>query len=85
MLDAILKLAAQGRLLSVAEVARELAIGPEAAESLFLELERRGYLKAVNSTCGTPCGDCPAKDGCRFLRAPRLWVFTEKGQQAARP
>ncbi|WP_424362250.1 hypothetical protein [Methylocystis parvus] len=84
MFDAILKLAAQGRLLSVTEVERELAISPEAAESLFLELERRGYLKRINSTCSTPCGDCPAKEGCRFLRSPRLWIFTEKGQQAAR-
>lgn len=84
MFDAVLKLAKQGRLLSVAEVARELAISPEATESLFLELERLGYLKAVDSTCGTPCGDCPAKEGCRFLRAPRLWVFSGKGRQAAR-
>ena len=84
MLDAILRLAAQGGMVTVNEVARKLAISPQLAESLFFELERQGYLKHVSTACDAPCGACAAKEACRFFKEPRLWTFTEKGVLAVR-
>jgi len=84
MLDAILQLAAKRSMVTVGEVARELTISAELAKHLFFELERQGYLKCVNSACDTPCGNCAAKEACRFFRGPRLWTFTEKGMEASR-
>ncbi len=84
MLDAILQMAAQRSMVTIGDVACELSISAELARDLFLELERRGYLKSVNFACDKPCGSCPAREACRFFREPKLWAFTEKGMLASR-
>ncbi len=84
MLDAILKLAAKRSVVTQGDVARELSISPALAKTLFFELERQGYLKSVSAPCDTPCGDCAAKEACRFFKGPPLWTFTEKGMAASR-
>ncbi|MEK4034971.1 hypothetical protein WOC76_08890 [Methylocystis sp. IM3] len=84
MLDVILRLAAKRSVISQGDVARDLSISPGLAKTLFFELERQGYLKSVSAPCDTPCGDCAAKEACRFFKAPPLWAFTEKGIAAAR-
>lgn len=84
MLDNVLRLAADKGALTIDALAREMAVSPAVAEQLFAELVRLGYLAAVASQCAAPCGHCPVKEGCRFIRQPRLWVITEKGDRAFR-
>lgn len=84
MLHAILQLTAKRGTVTFEEVARELSISAALAESLFVELERHGYLKSIAPACGVSCGGCGASKSCGFLKGLRLWAFTEKGAAAAR-
>ena len=81
MLAAILKMAAKGGAVTTGEVARAFSIDAALAETLFRELERQGYLKAVATGCGNACGGCAAP--CGSHSGLRLWTFTGKGASAA--
>lgn len=84
MLDDVLRLAANKGTLTTSELARDLAISPAVVEQLFAELARHGYLQMAVPGCGVPCEHCPVKEACLFLRQPRLWTLTAKGERALR-
>jgi len=88
MLAAILKMAAEGGAVTTGEVARAFSIDAALAETLFRELERQGYLKAVATGCGQACGGLGKSCGgcaapCGSHSGLRLWTFTGKGASAA--
>lgn len=79
MLSEIIRRVGNKGVLSVKEIATDLNVTASMAEEMCLELMRQGYLQAISGECGFTCGTCGAKDACSFMRAPRVWMLTEKG------
>jgi hypothetical protein len=84
MLEELLRRLAEGGVHSYEELAGGLAISPAMLEVMLEDLVRRGYLRAVETSCESGCHGCPA-GGCSINGRGRLWSLTEKGARAAHP
>jgi len=84
MLEELLRRLAEGGVHSYEELASGLAISPAMLEVMLEDLARRGYLRAVETSCDSGCHGCPV-GGCSIAGRGRLWSLTEKGARAAHP
>lgn len=82
MIEKLLHAAAQGGVQSYEDLARRLSIPVPLLEVVLEDLARLGYLRPVNSDCGTHCAGCSA-GACSITGPGRLWTLTEKGTRAA--
>ena len=82
MLEALLKLVAEGGARSIQDLAGRLGVSPAMVEAMLDDLTRLGYLRALGGDCGGQCATCPV-GGCAVAGANRLWSLTEKGIRAA--
>lgn len=82
MLEALLRLVAEGGIYSYEELAKQLSIPPPLLEAMLGDLARLGYLRAVDEGCAGHCGGCPVGP-CSVAGSGRLWTLTEKGARAA--
>jgi hypothetical protein len=83
----MLRLLADGGIHSTAELARRLKIGEGLLTAMVDDLSHRGYLAAVDQTCGATCDGCGVRSACAASdttpAAPRLLALTERGRRAA--
>ncbi len=83
----MLRLLADGGIHSTAELARRLAVGEGLLAAMVDDLSRRGYLAAVDQSCGAACDGCGVRSACAAPDAtsatPRLLALTERGRRAA--
>jgi hypothetical protein len=81
MLEKLLAEIRQGGTLRPAALAVRLGVSVALVEAMLGDLERRGMITLLDSTCGSkPCGGCPLSDACGQPTAPqRIWML------AARP
>jgi hypothetical protein len=84
----MLRLLADGGIHSTAELAQRLEVGEGLLAAMVADLSRRGYLAAVDQSCGTACDGCGIRSACVAPDAtsatPRLLALTERGVHAAR-
>ena len=78
MFEQLLKHIQGGGTTSVAALARQLAVSEALVEQMLAELERLGYLRAVDSCGQAGCTGCPQSAACQPRRAVRLWEVNEK-------
>jgi hypothetical protein len=83
----MLRLLADGGIHSTAELARRLEVGEGLLAAMVDDLSRRGYLAAVDQSCGAACDGCGVRSACAAPgttpAAPRLLALTERGRRAA--
>jgi len=80
----MLRLLADGGIHSTADLARRLEVGEGLLAAMVDDLSRRGYLAAVDQSCGGACNGCGVRSACATPGAtPRLLALTERGRRAA--
>ena len=83
----MLRSLADGGIHSTAELARRLEVGEELLAAMVDDLIRRGYLAAVDQSCGVACDGCGIRSACAApgaaLASPRLLSLTDRGRRVA--
>jgi len=82
----MLRLLADGGIHSTAELARRLEVGEGLLAAMVDDLSRRGYLAAVDQSCGATCDGCGVRSACAAPGATppaRLLALTDRGRRAA--
>jgi hypothetical protein len=83
----MLRLLADGGIHSTAELARRLEVGEGLLAAMVDDLSRRGYLAAVDQSCGATCDGCGIQAACITSggapTTPRLLALTDRGRRAA--
>ncbi len=77
MLERLLDLLQAGGTRSVDDLARILDTSPELVQAMLENLGRIGYLKALDGTCNTQCGDCTLACSCGAGAASKVWTLAE--------
>jgi len=83
MLERVLQAIAAGGALSLAELARQLDVAPALLEAMMENLEKMGYLQALEGGCQKACGSCASKGICAMIGGGKVWSLSEKGARAA--
>ena len=82
----MLRLLADGGIHSTADLARRLEVGEGLLAAMVDDLSRRGYLAAVDQSCGAACDGCGVRSACAAPGATppaRLLALTDRGRRAA--
>jgi hypothetical protein len=82
MIEQLLRFLNEGGAHSYEDLAKRLSISIPLLEMMLEDLSRLGYLRPVDSECGTHCASC-SLGGCSITGPGRLWALTEKGIRAA--
>ena len=82
MIEQLLQFLTEGGALSYEDLAKRLSISIPLLEMMLEDLSRLGYLRPVDSDCGTHCASCSI-GSCSITGPGRLWALTEKGARAA--
>ncbi|MBM3190612.1 MAG: hypothetical protein FJZ90_18085 [Chloroflexi bacterium] len=83
LLDDLLRNLIDDEIHTLDELSHEMDISPGLLEQMLQDLERGGYLRAVESSCEGRCTDCPQRAACALSFGGRLWTVTEKGYRTA--
>ena len=83
-LEGLLSRLVSGKVLTLAGLAADLRISPGLLEQMLRDLDRGGYIHAIEASCDEPCQDCPYQGNCRVTHGERIWTVTEKGFRAAK-
>ncbi len=75
MLQRILQHITRYNRVSIAELAKNLDISPEMVESMLEQLERLGYLEAVQGCSTNVCDGCSGPGVCRPVR---IWILGKR-------
>ena len=67
----------------MATLAAALGVSEALLEQMLADLERAGYVAAVDTGCEGHCGGCPSTGLCALLHGKRIWTLTARGRQAA--
>ena len=85
MLMRLLRLIAEGSVLSYAAIAGQLDVSTDLLGQMLQELARMGYLAPVGAECDTSkCRHCPLGGTCSTDMQGNVWTLTAKGAHAAR-
>jgi hypothetical protein len=82
-LDDLLQRLADGRPRTLAGLAADLGVTQDLLEQMLLDLERGGYLRSLNASCGGGCRHCSHQAICRVTHGGRIWALTERGMRRA--
>ena len=83
MIEDLLLLVAQGGIHSYKDLTNHLSISLPLLEAMLEDLARLGYLRRLESECGTGhCNSC-SSGACSIAGPGRIWTLTEKGARAA--
>ena len=82
MIERLLRSLTEGGAHSYEDLAKRLSISIPLLEMMLEDLSRLGYLRSVDSDCGTHCASCSI-GSCSITGPGRLWALTEKGTRAA--
>jgi hypothetical protein len=66
---------------TLAELAGVLDVSPDLIEMMLADLERGGYLVALEAACEGGCTRCAHSGHCGLRFAGKLWTLTEKGSR----
>jgi len=80
----LLKRLASGTAQTIGQLAAELDVDRELLEQMLLDLERAGYLRAVQGCAEGQCRSCDLQALCTLGQQQRVWIVTEKSSRAAR-
>ncbi len=79
MLEKLLSEIRDGGTLQPAVLAARLNISVGLVEMMLEDLERRGMLAQVNTSCGEPCGGCPLVGECAISGPQgRMWMLARQ-------
>lgn len=79
MLEKLMAEIRSGGTLQPASLAVKLNTRVELVEMMLEDLERRGLLVQVNTTCDEPCGGCPLVGDCAVKNPQgRMWMVTQR-------
>ena len=82
MIEQLLRFLTDGGVHSYEDLAKRLSVSIPLLEMMLEELSRLGYLRPVDSDCGTHCASCSI-GSCSITGPGRLWTLTDKGAKAA--
>ena len=77
LLRQILDRIAQGGTWTTESLAEELGTTALLVAMMVEDLERRGYLKRVASTCSGTCASCALATGCIKESSQKMWALIE--------
>lgn len=83
MIEQLLRFLAEGGVHSYEVLAKRLSISTSLLDMMLEDLSRLGYLRPVNSDCGSHCATGCSTAGCSISGPGRLWALTDKGTKAA--
>ena len=85
MLMRLLRLVAEGSVLSYATIVGQLDVSTGLLEQMLQDLVRMGCLAPVGGACDTSkCRHCPLGGSCATDAQGNVWALTARGAQAAR-
>jgi hypothetical protein len=82
MIEQLLGFLTDGGAHSYEDLAKRLSVSIPLLEMMLEDLSRLGYLRPVDSDCGTHCASCSI-GSCSITGPGRLWALTDKGAKAA--
>ena len=82
MIEQLLRFLTDGGVHSYEDLAKRLSVSIPLQEIMLEELSRLGYLRPVDSDCGTHCASCSI-GSCSITGPGRLWTLTDRGTKAA--
>ena len=82
MIEQLLRFLTDGGVHSYEDLAKRLSVSIPLLEMMLEELSRLGYLRPVDSDCGTHCASCSI-GSCSITGPGRLWTLTDRGTKAA--
>ncbi len=77
MLEKLLEAISQSGTVQPAVLARQLGVSPALVELMIADLERGGYLRAVEGCAQGECAGCAASGACIALKG-RMWVQVKR-------
>jgi hypothetical protein len=78
MLEKLLGEIQRGGTLQPAVLAAKLNVSAGLVEMMLEDLERRGLLAQVTTSCSEPCGGCPLVGECATVSPQgRMWMLTQ--------
>lgn len=83
-LEGLLRRLASGKVHTLVELAADLHISTGLLEQMLRDLDRGGYIHAIEASCDEPCQNCPYRGNCGVTHGERIWTVTEKGFRAAK-
>ena len=82
MIEQLLGFLTDGGVYSYEDLAKRLSVSIPLLEMMLEDLSRLGYLRPVDSNCGTHCASCSI-GSCSITGPGRLWALTEEGTRVA--
>lgn len=82
LLDLLGRLAA-GRPTTLAQLAHDLDTSTDLLEQMLSDLDRLGYIHAVDTGCDAHCAGCRRHELCSLIHEGRIWSLTPKGRAMA--
>ena len=82
LLDDLLTHLISDKVHTMSELALEMDVSVDLLDQMLYDLERAGYLRAVERACGEQCTLCPERGICGVACRGRVWSMTEKGYRA---
>jgi hypothetical protein len=83
MLEDLVRHLIQAEMTTLEELASRLSTTPDLLDLMLGDLERGGYLVAVNLECDQHCSGCADSSICALVHGKRIWRVTEKGYRLA--
>lgn len=83
MLETLLNEIRGGGTLQPAVLAEKMNISVGMVEMMLEDLERRGLLAQMNTSCSEPCGGCPLVGECSITSPKgRMWMLAHQKSAA---
>jgi len=75
MLKDLLKLLRKGQNSSIQQLAQQLGTTETFVQVMLEDLERRGYVRSIESSCKQQCASCSVAGACTPGRHGRVWLI----------
>jgi len=82
MLEGVLRALTEGGLFDVDSLAQKLNVSRPMLETMLNDLERMGYLNAMQPACEKHCAGCSSESICTIIGGAHIWSLSEKGRRA---
>jgi len=76
MLERLLKEVRLGGTIQPAELALRLDTSPAMVQAMLADLERMGYLRALDACSTEACSGCPFTSACAQAKPAKTWIVS---------
>lgn len=83
MIEQLLACLASDHPYTMSVLAAKLDVSEELLVHMLADLERAGYVTAMETGCAGQCGGCTSAGLCALLHGKRIWSLTARGRAAA--